>query len=104
MIVFKKIEVEIPGFKYPKVFVKELSVMQLRQIQNKKFDDDIEMFLASLALCLVNEQGDKVITEDYTIDMFAEELPQSYVNTLSEAFAKLNGADEEQALDLAKNS
>lgn len=104
MIVFKKTEVALPGFKYPKVFVKELSVKQLREIQKKKFEDDIEMFLTSLSYCLVNEQGDRVITPEYTIDQFSEELPQSYINTLSEAFAKLNGADDEKALDLAKNS
>lgn len=104
MIIFKKIEVEIPGFKYPKVFVKELSVRQLRDIQKKTFEDDIEMFLYSLSQCLVNEQGDKVINEDYTIDNFAEEFPQSYVNILSKAFADLNGAEDEKAMNLAKNS
>lgn len=104
MIEFNKIAVELPGFKYPVVYVKELSVRQIREIQSMKFNDDIEMFLKSLSYCLVNEQGDKVITADYTVDHFSDDLPQRFITKLSTAFASLNSDDEDTAVEIAKNS
>jgi len=104
MVLFKKIAVKIEGFKYPTVYIKELSVKQVREMSKQNFDNDIDSFLFGLSHCLINEQGDKVINADYTSEQLAEELPQSYMNKLADAFSKINSDDEETALELAKNS
>ena len=100
---FKREKVELPGFKYPVVYVKELSILQLARMQGAKVDNQFDLFLKGIATSLVNEAGDKVITQEYTIDDFASEIPQSYVNALADAFAKLNGTDDDKALETAKN-
>ena len=100
---FKQIAVELPGFKYSKVFVKELSVLQLNKVYKQMGEDDtdIDLLLTTLKFSLVDEAGKCIISDDYTLDQFADEIPQSQIVTLSEAYAKLN-ADSD--LDIAKKS
>lgn len=103
---FKKVKVELAGFKYPVCYLREMSIRQLNELYKGQTEDksDLDLLLDSLKYTLVNEAGDKVITADYTVDDFADDVPQSSIFALSEAFTKLNGTDEEQAIDLAKNS
>lgn len=103
---FKKVKVELTGFKYPVVYLKEMSIKQLNELykSQSKDDSDLDMLLASLKFTMVNEAGDYIITDAYTIDDFAGDVPQSYIFKLSEAFTELNGTDETTALELAKNS
>lgn len=104
MVQFKKIKVSIPGFKYETVYVQELSLRQMNEINKATYESDFDMFLASLAVSLVNEAGDRIITNEYTIDDFADAIPQSYIGTLSDAFTELNGGTEEKELESAKKS
>jgi len=103
---FKKVKVELPGFKYPVVYLREMSIRQLNELyKNQKEDQsDLDLLLNSLTYTLVNEAGDKIITPDYSIEKFADEIPQSCIFTLSEAFSELNGTSEDKAIELAKNS
>lgn len=102
---FKKIKVELPGFKYPVVFVRELSIRQLNEVyKNQASGTELDLLLNSFKHTLVNEAGDKIINNDYTIDQFADEVPQSYLVKLSDAFAQLNGEDEAATMERAKNS
>ena len=101
---FNKLKVDMPGFKYPFVFVQELSIKQVNEIQKKKFESDVDAFLGSLALCMINEAGDLIVTNDYTIDDFASDVPQSYVSRLADAFTALNSSDDEKDIETAKKS
>lgn len=103
---FRKVKVELTGFKYPVVYLREMSIRQLNELYKGQSEDksDLDMLLDSLKYTMVNEAGDNVITEKYTIDDFADEIPQSCIFALSDAFSELNGTDEEQRIEIAKNS
>lgn len=99
---FKKLEVNLPGFKYETCFLRELSIKQLRDVP--KSDEPIDLMFYAVECGLLNDKGDKIINSEYTIDNFIEDCPQSYIGILADAFSELNTPDENQVLATAKNS
>tara|TARA_B100001059_G_scaffold219112_1_gene239920 strand:- start:752 stop:1051 length:300 start_codon:yes stop_codon:yes gene_type:complete len=98
---FKEIEVSFPGFKYPECKLRELSISQLRRAPE---GDAFETMLYAVECGLYNAAGDKVITSEYTLDNFTDDCPQSFIEKLASAFEELNSPNDEQALEVAKNS
>ena len=101
---FKKIKVNLPGFKYPVCYLRELSINELNQTYKMNDVSDLDLMLFAIDCGLLNEAGDKVFNGEYTIDTFANEVGSSMINTLSDAFTELNTVDDEKALEIAKNS
>lgn len=101
---FKTIEISLPDYKFEKVLIKELSIRQLSQVYKSQDQNEVDLLLTALSFALCDITGKRIITDDYTIDDFADELPQSYFARLADAYAQLNVSDEDKQLDLAKKS
>jgi hypothetical protein len=100
---FKKIKVNLPGFKYPVCYLRELSISQLNEAYKQEDGTDLDTVLFALKCGLLNEAGDKVFNAEYTVEEFADESPGTFILKLSDAFTKLNVMDDEKALKTAKN-
>lgn len=97
---FKKIKVELTGFKSEIYYLRELSIRQLGEVM-KADGDDIKLLLTAVKYSLVDGDNVRVCNDKYTIDDLADELPQSYLTILADAWAALNDDSE---LDHAKKS
>lgn len=100
---FKTIDVELPGFKYPKCKLKELNIRDMIQASKLQHQDDTQAFLFMVEKGLINDAGDRVFGESYTLDQFMDEMPQSVMVLLGEAVTALNSTTESQDLNTAKN-
>jgi hypothetical protein len=100
---FKQVDVTLPGFKYPKCILRELTMAQMRECGQKHADDDTEALLFMVEKGLRNEAGDLVFNESFTMQTFLNESPQSYFEILGQAVKELNDWTDEQELEIAKN-
>lgn len=99
---FKTLPITLPGFKYEKCQLRELSIKQLKEVPES--GNAIDTMFYAVECGLLNDKGDKVITPDYPIEKFIEECPQSFIAILADAFEALNNPDDKQVLETAKNS
>ncbi len=97
---FKKIPVELKGFRNESFFLKELSIAKLKKVMAVN-GDDLDTLLEALKYSLEDDKGNKVVSESYSIEQLTDDLPQSYLNDLAEAYAELSAVDE---IDVAKKS
>lgn len=97
---FNQVNITLPGYGKGEYILRELSVRQLREVM-KVEGDDLDVLLASLKYALRDKNGKCIVTDSYSIDDLADDLPQSYLNILAEKYAELADIDE---LSLAKKS
>lgn len=97
---FKTVSVKLDGFKGEKFYLKELSIRQANEVMACQ-GGDIDILLTALKYSLIDEDSNRVITPEYSVEQLADDLPQSYLNLLAEAYAELNKVDD---LGIAKKS
>jgi hypothetical protein len=97
---FKKVPILLKGYKSEKFALKELSIAKAKKVMAKE-GDDLDVLLAALEHSLIYEDGERVITDKYTLEDFEDDIPQSYLLDLADAYKKLNDIDE---IDIAKKS
>jgi len=100
---FKTVDINLPGFKYPKCKLKELNIADMLKAGRIQAEDDTKAFFFMVEKGLINDAGDRVINDSYTVEQFCEEMPQSVMIALGEAVAKLNNNSDGEALAIAKN-
>lgn len=81
-----------------------MTIAQARKVPKAAGEDGLDILFYIVENTLFNEAGDHVISDKYTIDEFAESVPQSYINLIAEAIQKLNSDTDEKQLEVAKNS
>ena len=90
---FKTQKLELKGFKGGVFYLKELSISQTKEV-SKCDGDDLDTLLVALKHSLIDEDGKKVVTPEYTAENLCDDLPQSYLNKIADAYVKLNTFDE----------